>query len=121
MLTACDLPCVHRGKEFPNELFYCVKFGQCSIEKVNDRIRSCVLCADRQETGVAGDSDLLGDVIERALIAVRITKSRVSSWLGKPCGCDERREKLNQIHAWAVRVVKGKIEKAEEYLSKIME
>lgn len=63
---------------------------------------------------------MLGDRVERALSLAGLTQERVEAWLGRPCGCDERREKLNQIDAWARRVVSGRIARAREYLSGIM-
>lgn len=47
----------------------------------------------------------LGDVVERALSSVGITKDRVEAWLGRPCGCAERQERLNALGYWAKRVV----------------
>jgi hypothetical protein len=49
----------------------------------------------------------LGDTVERALSLTGITKERVSRWLGRPCDCDERRQKLNQLGWWAKRVIMG--------------
>jgi len=43
----------------------------------------------------------LGDMVERALTAIGITKERVEASVGAPCGCEERREKLNRLGAWA--------------------
>jgi hypothetical protein len=54
------------------------------------------------------DSTLLGDKISQALSTVGITQDRVSSWLGAPCGCRERQEKLNLLHNWAKRFFAGK-------------
>lgn len=62
----------------------------------------------------------LGDKVEQALSAVGITKERVSKWLGQPCNCTERREKLNALGFWAQRVVTGKLDKAKEYLSQLL-
>lgn len=62
----------------------------------------------------------LGDAISKALAAVGVTEERVSKALGRPCGCKERREKLNRLSMWALRVVQGKTEKAEEYLDEII-
>lgn len=62
----------------------------------------------------------LGDIIESALTKVGIDKSLVTKWLGAPCGCEERREKLNALDFWARRVVKGHIDKAKEYLEGIL-
>ena len=57
----------------------------------------------------------LGDAVEQALSSVGITSERVESWLGRPCGCKRRREKLNQLGAWARRVLGGKTEDAEKH------
>lgn len=62
----------------------------------------------------------LGDVIEKALSAVGITEERVTKALGRPCGCQERREMLNRLSLWAARVVTGRTEDAEKYLDEII-
>jgi hypothetical protein len=62
----------------------------------------------------------LGDVVEKALSIIGITEDRVSRWMGGPCGCVERKEKLNQLSAWALRILSGKTKKAEEYLEEII-
>ncbi len=62
----------------------------------------------------------LGDRIERALKRIGLDSNRVSNWLGKPCGCEERREKLNQLHAWALRTLRGTVDDAEVYLHRIL-
>jgi hypothetical protein len=61
----------------------------------------------------------LGDVISQALALIGITEKKVSDWLGKPCGCAERREKLNALGAWANRILSGKVEKALEYFDQM--
>lgn len=61
-----------------------------------------------------------GDSIEQALIILGVTKERVSKWLGKPCNCEERQRKLNELGTWAVRVVKGKTSGAIDYLNHII-
>ncbi len=53
----------------------------------------------------------LGDMIGRALAAVGVTPEWVEKLLGRPCGCQERREKLNAISSWARRILAGKVEK----------
>jgi len=58
----------------------------------------------------------LGDSVEKALDIVGVTDERVSIWLGRPCGCKERKEKLNQLGLWATRVCIGKLTKAKDYL-----
>lgn len=63
---------------------------------------------------------MLGDALSEALGAVGLTEERVSGWLGRPCGCKERREKLNMLNLWAAGVASGKLEKAGHYLLKLM-
>ena len=63
---------------------------------------------------------LLGDRISSALSLVGITEDRVSSWLGRPCGCSRRREKLNKLDIWARGVVSKTIEDAKESLERII-
>lgn len=63
----------------------------------------------------------LGDHVANALNLVGITSERVTKWLGRPCGCVERRERLNQLGRWATRVLSGKVERAEEHLEGILQ
>lgn len=62
----------------------------------------------------------LGDAIEKALTSVGITSDRVEKWLGKPCGCGYRRDRLNELGFWAQRILSGKTEKAEDFLNGIL-
>ena len=62
----------------------------------------------------------LGDAVEKALGVVGINEELVSTWIGRPCGCWERKEKLNQLSVWAKRVLKGKVANAKEYLNRMM-
>ncbi len=39
----------------------------------------------------------LGDIVAAGLILIGITKERVSAAIGRPCGCSERAEKLNEL------------------------
>lgn len=63
---------------------------------------------------------MLGDAVETALGLVGITSERVERWLGRPCNCRNRKEKLNQLDAWARRVISGKTLKAEKYLEEVI-
>lgn len=63
---------------------------------------------------------LTGDRVERALTLIGITDRRISEWLGRDCGCGERKEKLNQLDLWARRVIRGKIDNAHNYLDRII-
>jgi hypothetical protein len=61
----------------------------------------------------------LGDQVEAALSLVGIRSDRIEQWLGRPCGCEERRERLNALGAWAARVIGGKTDRALEFLDRI--
>jgi len=63
----------------------------------------------------------LGDMIQEALSFVGITQERVSKWLGRPCNCQERVQKLNLISIWAKRVLSGKTDNAEKYLNQMID
>jgi hypothetical protein len=63
----------------------------------------------------------LGDHVETALTSLGITKERVEKFVGRPCGCAERRERLNALGRWAVRILQGKTDRAEEFLDEIIE
>lgn len=63
----------------------------------------------------------LGSSIQRALSSVGVTEERVEQWLGAPCNCKERIEKLNRLGAWAWRISAGKVVKAADYLNEILE
>lgn len=39
----------------------------------------------------------LGDIVKASLSAIGITEERVSAVIGRPCGCSERAEKLNEL------------------------
>jgi hypothetical protein len=39
----------------------------------------------------------LGDMVKAGLSAIGITEERVSAAIGRPCGCSERAEKLNEL------------------------
>ncbi len=51
----------------------------------------------------------LGNHVESVLSSLGVTPELVERWVGSPCGCPERKEKLNQLGQWAGRVIKGKI------------
>ena len=62
----------------------------------------------------------LGDQVHDALQIVGVTPERVEDWLGRPCNCEEYRDKLNRISVWARRIIKGKLESATKYLEQIL-
>lgn len=49
----------------------------------------------------------LGSLVKQALSKIGITEERVSNWIGAPCNCSERAEKLDQLSEWAEQIVKG--------------
>lgn len=49
----------------------------------------------------------LGTLIESALSTVGVTEERVTKWLGRPCGCSERKRKLNELSTWAIGLIRG--------------
>lgn len=49
----------------------------------------------------------LGDAAERVLASVGITPERVERWLGRPCGCRERKERMNIFGQWLARQFSG--------------
>lgn len=63
---------------------------------------------------------MLGDAVTAALERVGITQERVSAFLRRPCGCAERKARLNALDAWARRVLAGKTAKALDYLEGII-
>ena len=63
----------------------------------------------------------LGDNIGAALKIVGITDERVTKWLGKPCGCSKKREKLNYLGEWAYEALAGKTDNAKEHLEELIE
>ena len=119
-------PCAYRGHnplDATGEIFKCEIHGRCSLVQLQPRLRACCACVDRREGGVGVQDSkpkLLGDMVESALKSAGITQERVTAWIGEECACDERREKLNQVHAWARGVLSGKIQKAKEYLEEVL-
>ena len=62
----------------------------------------------------------IGDRIGQALSIVGITPNRVTNWLGKPCGCEERKEKLNRLETWVLEFFRGNKETSKEELEEIL-
>jgi hypothetical protein len=59
---------------------------------------------------------LAGDIIKKALSAVGITEKRVSSLIGRPCGCGRRAKKLNASHEKVNNAVSSVVAKAKQIL-----
>lgn len=45
----------------------------------------------------------LGDTVAAGLAAVGITPARVSRMIGRPCGCERRKQRLNELGAWIAK------------------
>lgn len=71
--------------------------------------RVAEMTARRDGTEIVTESPSwpLGDQVERALTFVGITKERVSQWVGAPCNCAARQQKLNQLGDWAAKALGG--------------
>jgi len=64
----------------------------------------------------------LGTLLETALSQVGLTEEKVSGWLGKPCHCKERKEKLDRLSLWAAQTVRRRMPPglARDYLEQIL-
>lgn len=62
----------------------------------------------------------LGNTISEALRLIGVTQDRVELYLGVPCNCPERIQRLNQLGAWAWRVVNGRTVDALKYLETLI-
>lgn len=62
----------------------------------------------------------LGEFVERALSTLGVTKDRVEQWVGKPCGCRERKQKLDALDKWARQSLAKGGEQAVEYLRRLI-
>ena len=69
-----------------------------------DDVAPCIVSADGDDIVVDEHHPAypratpgLGDMVSSALTAVGITKERVSAAVGRPCGCAERQQALNDI------------------------
>lgn len=61
----------------------------------------------------------LGDRVKEALSSVGVTEEAVSGWLGAPCNCKGRIDRLNKLGAWASSVMSGSIKNAKELLDNL--
>lgn len=115
-----ELPdCVHRGRVVGQHCFCRHNCIRGEAKSVSVHQSQCGTCQLRTLTN--GDCDRfparsgfklrLGDKVEAALKAVGVTKERVSKWLGRPCNCDERKQKLNQLSEWAQNATKEGLRK----------
>ena len=64
---------------------------------------------------------MLGDYVHNALAGVGVTPEAVYRWVGSPCGCEERRAKLNALDLWARRAARVTLTVARDYLILIMQ
>lgn len=79
-----------------------------------------LLPPEKRPTTQKGRTYELGDAVASALSSVGITPERVSEWLGQPCGCAERKEKLNNLSRWAKQTTKESLESSKSFLKKLI-
>jgi hypothetical protein len=87
---------------------------QCNIDDLEQRCRERGYTLDEARPCIVSeDGDIitvdethaayprarpgLGDIVKAGLSAIGITEERVSAAIGRPCGCSERAEKLNEL------------------------
>ena len=63
---------------------------------------------------------LLGDHVKNALKKVGISEERVTKWLGRPCGCAKRRQKLNDLDVWVRNILSGQTEGGTKELDEVL-
>jgi hypothetical protein len=63
----------------------------------------------------------LGTALHQALSLCGVSPDRVSRWLGRPCGCKERLERLDALSQWSARVIRGSVAGAGDYLRRILD
>lgn len=57
--------------------------------------------------GNSRESHELGDLIEQLTESTGVAKL-VRRYLGEDCGCEERKERLNEVSRWARKALKNK-------------
>jgi hypothetical protein len=69
-----------------------------------DEVRPCIVSEDGDTITVDETHQAyprakrgLGDMIKAGLSAIGITEERVSAAIGRPCGCSQRAEALNEL------------------------
>lgn len=67
---------------------------------------SAVALASTTNHGPVAKGHELGDLVKQALDKVGINEKRIKEYLGVPCGCTERQEKLNRLSRWVKKILK---------------
>ena len=70
---------------------------------------------------IAKPEILLGDHVKNALEKVGISEEKVTKWLGRPCGCAKRRQKLNNLHLWIRQILGNEREQGEKQLNEALD
>ena len=111
---------MHRGEEVERDRFVCAsdRFpGPAPAIRSRLRCETCPFIdllnrGDKPRADVpvrrAGSRTTaggLGDVVSSLLARIGVTEDRVSAWLGRPCGCGERRKRLNALGRWGRRAL----------------
>lgn len=117
--------CKFRGAEHGATCF-CrhpqIAVGQRSVSVKWSQCQSCdlVQIGDSVAPAPATKRWRLGDQVSSALAIIGITEDRVTKWIGQPCGCPERREKLNKLSEWAQSALESSADAAKASLQKLM-
>jgi hypothetical protein len=73
----------------------------CDIDAFSMRCRICGASVSaphvRRNCGTPVPPRGLGDIVKAGLSAIGITEERVSAAIGRPCGCSQRAEALNEL------------------------
>jgi len=81
-----------------------------TLEQVHDCIIETLpdgaLMIDETHKKYPHKKKFLGDRIADGLASVGITPERVSKILGGDCGCNSRKEKLNELHKRALNIMR---------------
>ena len=75
--------------------------SNCDIDPPSLRCRVCGAAVSalhvRRNCGPPPAPAGLGDMVKAGLSAIGITEERVSAAIGRPCGCSQRAEALNEL------------------------
>jgi len=79
----------------------------CDLQPNDSGPYRCTRCGKRTSSStpkyicVAKNKQLFGDHVAESLKRIGITPSSVEKLIGKKCHCEERRQLLNRLDAWA--------------------
>lgn len=116
-IVFCERHNMHKGRGMVN---LCKRDSRTrnKLDGVELKVAPVIASASKMRLNMDGEAkpkrNRLGDVISNALGYVGITEESVTAFIGAPCGCAERREKLNRVHELAEKTVSGAVSSAKE-------